>query len=113
MKGSRIKDFGILYFAFFTYSFVSVFAKVASGQDTVLKTLIYVGIEFCLLGIYALIWQQALKKFPLVVAISNKGITVIIALIWSVVFFNEHITVWNIIGAILIVMGIWLVSADD
>lgn len=113
MREGKIKDIGVLYLAFFTYSFVSVFAKIASNQDTALKMLFYVGIEICLLGVYALLWQQALKKFPLVVAMSNKGITVIIGLVWAVVFFGEYITIQNIIGAVMIILGIWLVSTDD
>lgn len=113
MINSKIKHFSILYLAFFIYSFVSVFAKVASKQDTIFKMLFYMGIEICLLGMYALIWQQALKRIPLIVAMASKGITVIIALVWAVVFFGEHITARNIIGAIMIILGIGLVSADD
>ncbi len=108
-----IKKYGFLYFAFLIYSFVSVFAKIASGQDSLLETLFFVGVEIVFLGLYALIWQQALKRFPLVVAMSNKGIVVILGLVWSVLFFNEQITINNIFGAALIIIGIWMVSSDD
>ena len=95
------------------YSFVSVFAKIASGQDSIKKTLLFMFIELCFLGIYALVWQQVLKKFPLVVALSSKGVTVIFALVWSVLLFHERISIQNILGAAMIVLGIGLVSADD
>lgn len=113
MRQSQIKDFLILYFAFFIYSFVSVCAKLAAGQATILGMLLFMGIEICLLGIYAIIWQQALKRFPLVVAMSSKGITVILSLIWAILFFHEQITLWNMVGAGMIILGIGLVSADN
>lgn len=109
----KLTDYFILYIAFFIYSISSVFAKVAASQEIFGKTLLFMGIEIVFLGFYAVIWQQVLKKFQLTVAMSNKGITVIFALIWSVIFFHETITLMNIIGAILIVVGIGLVSVDD
>ena len=108
-----IKKYGLLYFAFLIYSFASVFAKIASGQSTLMYTLLFIGIEVVFLGLYAVIWQQVLKRFPLVVAMSNKGIVVILGLIWSVLLFNEQITVNNIFGTLMIIIGIWMVSSDD
>lgn len=110
---TKIKDYGLLYFAFIIYSFVSVFAKVASGQSELWRTILFMCIECFFLGVYAIIWQQALKRFPLVVAMSNKGVTVVLGLLWSVLLFGESITIMNIVGAVLIIFGIWMVSSDD
>lgn len=109
----RLADFALLYIDFLIYSLVSVFAKTASGQDTLMEMLLFMALEFCMLGVYAVIWQQAIKRFPLIIAMSNKGITVILALVWSVLIFDENITVWNIVGAAMIIFGIWMVSQDD
>lgn len=57
-------------------------------------------------------WQQVLKRFSLVTAMANKGVVVIINLIWSVLLFQEAITIYNIIGAAIIIGGIWMVSSD-
>lgn len=113
MKNRKIVNYAMLYGDFIIYSLVSVFAKIASAQDTLTGTLLFMALEFCMLGVYAVIWQQALKRFPLIVAMSNKGITVILALAWSVLIFDEMITVWNIMGAVMIIFGIWMVSQDD
>lgn len=113
MKKIKIRDYVILYGAFLVYSFSAVFAKMASRQNMLTNVIFFMGLEVILLGIYALIWQQALKRFPLVVAMSSKGITVIMTMIWAVVFFHEHITVRNIVGAGIIILGIWMVSSDD
>lgn len=112
MSVSRLKDYCLLYAAFFIYSFVSVFAKFASEQETLIKTLFFMGIEVCMLGSYAIIYQQAIKKFPLVVAMSNKGVALIISLLWSILIFHERITLWNVIGATMIIFGIWMVSSE-
>lgn len=111
-KDKKVTDYVLLYFGFFIYSLVSVFAKFASAQ-TDYKMLAFLGCEVMLLGIYAILWQQILKKFSLVVAMSNKGITVILSLIWAAMIFDEQVTVWNIIGSVIIVFGIWMVSSDE
>ena len=68
--------------------------------------------EILILGIYAIIWQQVLKRFELSFAMSNKGIAVLFSMIWSVLIFHEKITVNNVIGLVIIIAGIGLVSAD-
>lgn len=108
----KATDWGLLYLAFIIYSFISVLAKYAALQDNFFIRLIYIAGEILLLGIYAVFWQQTLKRFPLVVAMSNKGITVILGLVWSVLLFNEVVTIWNILGTCIIFLGIWLVSSD-
>lgn len=112
-KTNVVKNYLQLLGTFFLYSISGVFAKIAATQNAVFKTLIFMGLEFFLLGVYALIWQQVLKKFELTVAMSCKGITVIYAMVWSIFLFKEAITLWNIIGAALVVIGIWVVSTDD
>lgn len=111
-KENRIVDITLLYGDFLIYSLVSVFAKVAATQAKFIWTLFFMALEFGMLGVYAIIWQQVLKRFPLIVAMSNKGVTVILALVWSVIIFDEKITVWNIVGAIMILFGIWMVSQE-
>lgn len=111
-KESKILYFGLLYFDFIVYSLVSVLAKFASTQENLVMVGVLITGEFVLLGIYAILWQQILKKFSLVMAMSNKGITVILGLIWSVLLFDEAVTLFNILGACIIMTGIWVVSSD-
>ncbi len=111
-KNQIIKNYSLLYFGFLVYSFVSVFAKFASKQNDFYHTLLFIGLELFVLFVYAIIWQQVLKKFQLMVAASNKGVTVVFTLLWSFLFFGEKISFLNIVGAILIILGIWMVSSD-
>lgn len=57
---------------------------------------------------YAIGWQQIIKRIPLTLAFANKSVTVIWGLIWGVVFYHEQITTCKVIGAILIINGIIL-----
>lgn len=65
------------------------------------------------LAVYAIVWQQILKKLPLVSAYANKAVTVIWGLIWGMVIFKESLTIWNVIGAIVIIIGIYIVVRAD
>lgn len=112
MSKHKISDYAILYAAFFVYSLSSVCAKFAALQSERLYTFLFFAAEIVCLGVYALIYQQALKRFSLVVAMSNKGITVILGLLWSIALFGEQIGLLNILGAVVIIAGIWMVSSD-
>lgn len=108
----NIKKYFLLYMCFFIYSLSTLCAKFASNQELPIKVLVFMGLEFFCLGIYALIWQQVLKKFSLVTAMASKGVVVIFNLIWSVLLFREVITIYNIVGTVIIIGGIWVVSSD-
>ncbi len=107
-----IKRYLMLYGAFFVYSGVAVCSKLAAGQQLLLKVVLFLGLETLFLALYAVIWQQALKHFSLVHAMASKGVVVIVNLLWSVLLFSESITSFNVIGACIIISGIWLVSTD-
>ena len=72
--------------------------------------LFFVVCEIICLGLYALFWQQVLKRFSLITAMSNKGCVVLFNLFWAWLLFHENISVNNIIGSIVIILGIVLVS---
>ncbi len=108
-----IKKYVLLYGAFVVYSFVAICSKLAAGQVSVTRIGLFLGLEVVFLGVYALIWQQALKAFPLVTAMASKGFVVILNMVWSVLLFHESVNLFNVIGAAAIVFGIWVVAGDD
>lgn len=113
MKTGNYSRYAILYLAYFVYSVSAVCAKYAAKQTSIKGVAVFMFLEFACLGVYALIYQQALKRFPLSVALSNKGITVILTLIWAVLLFHEQINAFNILGSASIIAGICLVSLDE
>ena len=104
----------LLHFAFFVYSLAGILSKKAS-QDSFfsMRFFVYYGIVVCILLIYALIWQQLLKKMDVTTAYMNKAVTVIWGMIWGYLIFDEHITISKLIGLLLIVIGVFLVASND
>ena len=95
------------------YTISSVMAKLASGhKEEHMLFLIFFGLEFILLGVYALLWQQMIKKFELSVAYANRAMGILWSMIWAVVFFHDRITVRNILGVAIVLVGIVLVNTD-
>lgn len=74
----------------------------------------FYGLVLMNLFVYAIVWQQILKKLPLVTAFANKAVTVIWGMLWGMLIFKEKITGWNVLGAAIIMVGIFLVvNADE
>jgi len=110
----KLKDICYIQMIFILYTFVGITAKMASSYTFLSnKYITFYVVEIFLLGIYAVFWQQIIKRFSLSVAYSNKGLSIIWALIWSVMIFKEKITINNIIGSLVIIVGIIVVNKND
>lgn len=106
-KKIDIKSIALLEIAFFIYALSSLFSKAALyNNPTILHIILFYGLSLMMLGIYAIIWQQVLKRMELTVAFSNKGITIIWGLIFGTIFFKEKVTIGMIIGSMIVIAGI-------
>ena len=74
---------------------------------------VYYGAIIALLGIYAIGWQQIIKRLPLTLAFANKAVTTVWGLIWGLVFFHEQVTAGKLMGIALIVIGVVVFSTAD
>lgn len=84
-----------------------IFSKKAGMSPLFSKAffLNFIGV-FCVLAVYAVCWQQLLKRLPLTVAMANKAASVIWGIVLGYLVFHEHITIYNVIGAVIIIVGI-------
>ena len=98
-----------LVLSFFVYACSTIFSKQASKYDFLspLYILFFAG-SVGALGLYAVMWQQIIKRIPISDAYMFKGTSLIFVLLLSYVFFGEIITVNNVIGATVIICGIAL-----
>ena len=114
LKIDKWKTFAALHLLLMTYSVGDILSKLAAEQEfmSVRFCLYYVGI-IAILGIYAVGWQQIIKRMPLTTAFSNKAITVVWGIIWGVLFFRESITIGKIVGAILVIIGVVVFAFSD
>lgn len=95
------------------FSLVSVAAKFASEQVTFSKGFfLFYALELVLLGVYALLWQQAIKKFDISIAYANKAMVLVWGMLWSIVIFHDGITAKQLLGVVLVVAGVMILNRD-
>ena len=111
---AKLKNLFALHLLLMVYSASGILSKNAASVPflSVEFCLLYAGI-LALLGLYAIGWQQILKRMALTTAFSNKAVTIVWGIIWGALFFMEPITLPKIGGAILIILGVILFSYAD
>lgn len=72
--------------------------------------LLWFGGAIVVIGTYAILWQQVLRRIELSTAYMFKGTTLIFTMLIAALLFGEAITGMNILGSILIVAGITLLA---
>ena len=111
---SKLKTMLMLHLMLMIYSSGGICSKLAAGEPFLsLKFCLYYSIIIALLGLYAIGWQQIIKRMPLTTAFANKAVTVVWGLVWGVVYFHEEVTVGKLIGAALVVLGVVIFAKSD
>lgn len=95
------------------YACVTLFTKFAAQQE-------FLSIAYCVglagaigvMGAYAICWQQVLKRIELSTAYMFKGTSLIFVMLLAFAIFGEAITMINIIGACVIIVGIALYAKE-
>lgn len=108
-----ITKYSVLVGINFLYACVTLFTKYAAQQE-------FMSMPYCLalfgaigvMGMYAICWQQVLKRIDLSTAYMFKGTSLIFVILLAYALFGEAITMMNIIGAIVIVLGIILYAKE-
>lgn len=91
------------------YACVSIFTKYASQSDFMSWGYVWAVVgAIGVMGLYAVLWQQILKRIELSLAYMFKGTSIVFVMLLAHVIFGEQITWNNIIGAIIIILGIVL-----
>ena len=113
-KNIKIKDIFVLQIVIAIYTLSTVFAKFASGTEFLsFNFILFYGIEIAILGLYAIIWQQLIKKFDISVAYANKAMGLLWSIIWAILIFNDTITIKNVIGVIIVIIGTIIVNSEN
>lgn len=113
-KKSFIKNIIILQVIILIYTLSTVTAKFASNEEFLsIKFILFYGLEIFILGVYAILWQQIIKKFEISVAYANRAMSLLWSIVWAIVFFGEQITLKNVIGVIIVIIGTIIVNSDE
>ena len=110
----RLRTTFFLHLLLLFYSLSGLLSKMAAGVGFLsLQFMLLYGGVLAILGVYAIGWQQILKRMPLTSAFSNKAVTVVWGIVWGALFFSEPVTPLKVIGAVFIIAGVVLFSHAD
>lgn len=99
----------LLHITIFMYSLSSLCLKMAANVNFLSdKWIMLYSLVIVLLGIYAILWQQILKKIPLNIAYASKSVTLIWGILWGILIYGEVITWNNFLGCIIVFCGVIL-----
>ena len=109
-----MKPFLYLHILLMVYSLSGICSKMAAGQPFLSpRFCLFYALIIIILGIYAVGWQQVIKRLPLSTAFANKAVTVIWGLIWGVLFFGEKVTLGKCVGILFVICGIVVFALSD
>ncbi len=104
----------LMHIGFLIYSLYTVLGKYAARYEAFsFNWCCFYAAIVGVLGLYAVLWQQVLKKIRLPVAMCNKAVTIVWGMLFSALLFAERITLKKVLGAAIILCGILLLSAAD
>jgi len=110
----KIKWFVILHIIILIISASSIIAKSAGNYPFLsFDWILRYGCVVAILGFYAIAWQQVIKHLPLIVAYANKAVTTIWGLVWGLLITHESITPLKLIGAAVVILGVYFVVTGD
>lgn len=108
------KDLLFLQLIVIIYTLSSIASKMAADYAEVLpKFLLFCALQLGALGVYAILWQQVIKKVDLSVAYANRAIALLWSMLGAVLFFKESINIQNMIGVVIVIAGTIIVNSDD
>ena len=111
----KTQAFLCLHIVLLLYSLGGIFAKYAGMAPFMSgRFILCYGVVLLNLAFYAIMWQQVLKRIPLITAYANKAATIIWGFLWGMLIFGEEISLKKAIGMFIIISGVILVvKADD
>ena len=115
MDRSRSRAFLALQLLLLCYALSTVMQKLAAQQDFLsLRFLLCAAGMFFFLGVYALGWQQVLKRLPLTVAYAtSKAVVFLWMLVFGALLFHERVSVRQLLGCALLMAGVVLFALAE
>ena len=110
----EMKYYLLLQILLLFMSLGGVVSKTAAGEQFLsFKWSALYALLLFILGVYAVFWQQIIKKTELSIAYINRSIAILWSMLWAFLFFSEKITVKNLIGVVIVIAGTMVVNFDD
>lgn len=111
---SRAKTYLGLHLLLVLFSLSGIMSKLAAQYDFMSPGFVLCyGAMIAILGVYALGWQQVIKRLPLTTAYANRAMTIIWGLVWGALIFHEPMSAPKIVGAAIVLAGVVLYALAD
>lgn len=112
---SRGKTLLALHALLVLFSFSGIASKLAAGYPFMSFGFIACyGAMVAVLGVYAIGWQQVIKRLPLTTAYANRAVTVVWGIVWGVLLFGESLNAYKVLGGAIVLAGVALfATAND
>ena len=109
----NLRSIAVIQLAVVIYSLSAVSGKLASGHEFLsLPFILFYALEILCLGVYAILWQQIIKRHDLSVAYVNRSMALLWSMLWSALIFRETISVQNLLGVAIVIAGVTLVNTS-
>ena len=96
------------------FSLSGIMSKLAAQHPFMsLPFILFYGLMVVVLGIYAIGWQQVIKRLPLTTAYANRAVTVIWGIVWGALLFHEQVSWQKVLGAVVVLVGVALYAVAD
>lgn len=113
-SNGKIAIWVVLHVMLALYSLSGVFTKMAANEPFLSKKFcLCYGATLFILAVYALGWQQIIKRMPLTAAFANKAVSLLWGCIYGIIFFKEHLSLGKIIGGLIVATGVILFAISN
>ena len=116
VRGGRARVLLALHLLLVVFSLSGIMSKLAAKFPFMSTGFILCyGAMIVVLGIYAIGWQQVIKRIPLTTAYANRAVTVIWGIVWGALLFGEPVSWQKVAGALVVLAGVALfaTAGDD
>ena len=114
LKDKKVVDIVLLQLSVMVYSLSTVAANMASKNEFLSwRYILFFGLEFVILAVYAVLWQQVIKKFELSIAYANKSVTLVWSMLWNFLIFSQGITPGKVFGVLLVMAGVVIMNMGE
>ena len=115
-SGTRGKTLLALHLLLAVFSLSGIMSKLAAQFPFMsAEFVLCYGGMIVVLGVYAIGWQQVIKRIPLTTAYANRAVTVIWGIVWGALLFDETVSWQKVLGAVVVLAGVVLfaMAGDD
>ena len=107
-----LKNILALQVVFLIFSLATVAQRLAVQEELFsFRFFAFVALAVFILAVYALLWQQVIKRFELFIAYANKAVSLLWVLLWGFLLFGENITITKALGVLIVIGGVIIMNS--